>query len=162
MPRMHFSQIDQIVGLTPHAVIRATKTLSMAEEYLKDHFPEFAVMPGVLMLEAMYQASAWLLRHSDDFAYSTVVMQEVPSVRFADFVRPGQVLTVTSHLEKREARRAWFRSEGTVDGRTAVTARLILDCFNLADQDNQLWTIDAYARRELRQQFSQLCQPSLQ
>ncbi len=34
----------------------------MAEEYLADHFPKFAVMPGVLMIEAMAEAGAWLLR----------------------------------------------------------------------------------------------------
>jgi 3-hydroxyacyl-[acyl-carrier-protein] dehydratase len=34
------------------------------EDYLRDHFPLFPVMPGVLMLEAMYQASCWLIRSS--------------------------------------------------------------------------------------------------
>ena len=44
------------------------KNLSLAEEYLSDHFPGFPVMPGVLMLEALTQAGAWLVRELEDFA----------------------------------------------------------------------------------------------
>ncbi|MBQ6157806.1 MAG: hypothetical protein IJJ20_02205 [Thermoguttaceae bacterium] len=50
---MHFSLIDKIDVLEPHKRIVATKSLSLAEEYLQDHFPKFPVMPGVLMIEAM-------------------------------------------------------------------------------------------------------------
>ncbi|MGW8257129.1 MAG: 3-hydroxyacyl-ACP dehydratase FabZ family protein, partial [Thermoguttaceae bacterium] len=67
---MRFSLIDRIVDVELGVRISAVKTLSMAEEYLADHFPHFPVMPGVLMLEAMTQASAWLVRYSEDFAHS--------------------------------------------------------------------------------------------
>ena len=73
---MRFSQLDQIIELQPGKRIKAAKTLSADEDYLRDHFPCFAVMPGVLMLEAMFQASAWLVRKSEDFAHSTVILKE--------------------------------------------------------------------------------------
>ena len=63
---MRFSLIDRIVELEPGERVTATKSLTMAEEYLADHFPHFPVMPGVLMLEAMTQAGAWLVRVSED------------------------------------------------------------------------------------------------
>jgi len=50
---MYFSLIDKIDTLEPGKRIAATKSLSLAEEYLRDHFPNFPVMPGVLMLEAL-------------------------------------------------------------------------------------------------------------
>ena len=59
---MRFTLIDRIVELEPGVQITAVKNLTMAEEYLADHFPHFPVMPGVLMLEAMTQAAAWLAR----------------------------------------------------------------------------------------------------
>ncbi|MGA2254534.1 MAG: hypothetical protein ABSG53_07735, partial [Thermoguttaceae bacterium] len=63
---MRFLLIDRIVDFQPGAQITAVKSLTMAEEYLADHFPNFPVMPGVLMLEAMTQAAAWLIRLSED------------------------------------------------------------------------------------------------
>ena len=73
---MRFSLLDRIVELKPGVSIAASKVLSPDEQYLKDHFPRFPVMPGVLMLECMYQASAWLIRQSEGFAHSAVLLKE--------------------------------------------------------------------------------------
>jgi len=78
---MYFSLIDKIDSLEPGKRIVATKSLSLAEEYLQDHFPNFPVMPGVLMLEALTQASAWLIRVSEDFSHSIVVLKEARNVK---------------------------------------------------------------------------------
>ena len=51
---MPFSQVDRITELLPGKEVTAEKTLRGDEEYLKDHFPNFPCMPGVLMLEAMF------------------------------------------------------------------------------------------------------------
>ena len=63
---MQFTLIDRILGLESGRRIVAIKNLTLAEEYLAEHFPGFPVMPGVLMLEAIAQASAWLIRHFID------------------------------------------------------------------------------------------------
>ena len=70
----------------------AVKSVSLAEEYLADHFPEFPVLPGVFMLEAATQSAAWLVRMSEDYAHSMIVLQEAKSVKFTDFVTPGNRL----------------------------------------------------------------------
>ncbi|MBQ7029891.1 MAG: beta-hydroxyacyl-ACP dehydratase, partial [Thermoguttaceae bacterium] len=85
---MYFSLIDKIDELNPGDSIVATKSLSMAEEYLRDHFPKFPVMPGVLMIEAMTQASAWLVRVGENFAHSVVVLKETKNVKFGQFLQP--------------------------------------------------------------------------
>ena len=59
---MRFTLLDRITELEPGVKITAVKNLTMAEEYLADHFPQFPVMPGVLMLQAMTEAGAWLVR----------------------------------------------------------------------------------------------------
>src|SRR3972149_10441021 len=90
---MRFSLIDRIDELEPAERIAAVKTLSMAEEYVADHFPGFPVMPGVLMLEAMAEAGAWLVRAQEDFAHSMVVLRKASNVKYGQFVEPGAALT---------------------------------------------------------------------
>src|SRR5271168_1212794 len=101
---MRFTLLDRIIELEPGAKITAVKNLSLAEEYLADHFPGFPVMPGVLMLEAMTQASAWLVRASEDFAHSVVLLKEARNVKYANFVEPGQTLHVTAEIVEQDAR----------------------------------------------------------
>ncbi|TWT38740.1 3-hydroxyacyl-ACP dehydratase FabZ family protein [Blastopirellula retiformator] len=132
---MRFTLIDRITDLVPGERIVATKCLSLAEEYLQDHFPLFPVMPGVLMLEAMTQTSAWLIRASEDFMHSVVILHEARNVKYADFVEPGEVLTVTSELVKQEGRLTTFKVKGTVAGNPAVSAKLVLDRYNLGGDE---------------------------
>ena len=56
--------------------LRAVKNLTLGEEYLADHFPNFPVMPGVLMLQTLVEAGAWLLRLTDDYRHSVIVLRE--------------------------------------------------------------------------------------
>ena len=134
---MRFSLIDRIVELEPCVRITAVKTLTMTEEYLADHFPHFPVMPGVLMLEALTQAGAWLVRVSEDFAHSIVVLKQANNVKYAQFVEPGQTLSVTAEMLKFDDGEVKLKAYGTVSGRIIVTARLALACYNLADSDPQ-------------------------
>jgi 3-hydroxyacyl-[acyl-carrier-protein] dehydratase len=155
---MRFSLIDRIVELEPCVRITAVKTLTMTEEYLADHFPRFPVMPGVLMLEAMTQAGAWLVRLSEDFAHSIVVLKQANNVKYAQFVEPGQTLSVTAEILKFDDGEVKMKAYGTVDGRIIVNARLTLACYNLADSDPQHATTDEATKRDLRNQLAMLYQ----
>ncbi len=156
---MRFTLIDRIDELREGETITAVKGLSLAEEYLKDHFPRFPVMPGVLMLEAMYQASAWLVRKSEDFQHSIVVLKEARNVKYADFVAPGQLLTVTAEVLKHDAHTTTLKTQSVVDGRQAASARLILERYNLADRHPARAATDLYTKQRLRQQFELLYRP---
>ena len=70
---MKFYLVDRILELEPPKRIVAVKNLSLAEEYLADHFPAYPVMPGVMMLEAVVQAAAWLVRASTDFEKNLIL-----------------------------------------------------------------------------------------
>lgn len=147
---MFFSLIDRIESLDPGNRIVATKSLSLAEEYLRDHFPKFPVMPGVLMLEALTQTSAWLIRVTDEFSHSMVLLQETRNVKFARFVQPGQTLRLTASIVKQDAETVTLSAEGTVEGRTNLKAKLVLRRYNLAERDPRQAGTDAKIIDELK------------
>jgi 3-hydroxyacyl-[acyl-carrier-protein] dehydratase len=139
---MRFCLLDRICSLEPDVELTAVKNVSLAEEYLADHFPEFPVLPGVFMLEAATQAASWLVRLSENFAHSMISLQEARSVKFTDFVSPGQTLRMTVEQLKREDSLVSFKFQGEVEGRVCVSGRLTLECWNLADDDPELAGLD--------------------
>jgi 3-hydroxyacyl-[acyl-carrier-protein] dehydratase len=130
---MYFSLIDKIDELIPGESIVATKSLAMSEEYLRDHFPKFPVMPGVLMLEAMTQASAWLIRVTENFANSIVVLKETKNVKFGQFLQPGQTLVVTSKIVSDSENETVVKVQGAMEGQVRIRAQLTLAKYNLCD-----------------------------
>lgn len=156
---MRFKLLDRITDLKPGASITAVKGLVLAEDYLADHFPLFPVMPGVFMLEAMTQASAWLIRASEDFRHSIVVLREARNLKYADFVAPGQTLTVTAEITSQDERQTKLKVHGTVDGRLNVSARLTMSRYNLAEGNPARASADAHVIRQMRLQFGVLFRP---
>lgn len=123
---MRFKQISQITALEPGRKIEAVCNLSGREDYLRDHFPRFPVMPGVMMLEALYQASALLVRATDEYRSGLVLLQEAKNVKFSDFVQPGQSLTVTAEIVKQADGLTTLKATGKKSDSVAVTARLVV------------------------------------
>src|SRR3974390_1542850 len=110
---MKFNLIDRIETLAENRIV-AVKQVSLAEEYLADHFPTFPVLPGVMMLEAATQAAGWLLHHVKGFSCSMVVLKEAKNVKYGQFVAPGDELRVEVELVKPTEAGAAFKVSGTV------------------------------------------------
>lgn len=157
---MRFTLLDRVTAIEPGKSITAIKTLTLSEEYLADHFPRFPVMPGVLMLEAMTQAAAWTIRVAEDFAHSIVVLRSAKNVKYGDFVEPGRVLTVTAEVLSQDETTTKVKASGTVSSaggeRTSLTARLVLERYNLADRQPHGEAIDARVRAEMRKLWAVL------
>ncbi len=147
---MRFWLLDRICSYEPDVELTAVKNVTLSEEYLADHFPEFPVLPGVFMLEAATQACVWLLRLSEDYAHSIIVLHEASAVKYADFVAPGHTLTIRVEQTKKDERFANFRFKGEVDGKTSVSGRLVIERFNLADTDPEQADLDARMREYQR------------
>ena len=67
---MRFILIDKIISSEAGKQIKTIKSVSLAEEYLADHFPIFPVLPGVLLLQGLIESASWLVRETKNFAYS--------------------------------------------------------------------------------------------
>ncbi len=150
---MKFNLIDRIELLTDDRIV-AVKYVSLAEEYLADHFPTFPVLPGVMMLEACTQAAGWLLHRRHNFGMSMAVLKEAKNVKYGNFVAPGNFLKVDVEYLKPTDGGATFKASGTVGDAQAVSARLELAYFNLADKQPGLTEIDAKLREHNRARWA--------
>jgi 3-hydroxyacyl-[acyl-carrier-protein] dehydratase len=148
---MRFHLVDRLVDFDPGKRIRLVKNLTLAEEYLADHFPTFPVMPGVLMLESLVEAGAWLLRWTEDFRHSVIVLRSARNVKYGNFMQPGKSLVVTAEVaEMSDGPEVTFKGKGEVTGAAAVSARFTLARYNLADRNPALANVDRRIIEDLR------------
>src|SRR5262249_50152901 len=151
---MRFNLVDRILEVQPGRLIRAAKSLTLGEEYLADHFPTFPVMPGVLMLQTLVEAGAWLLRITEDFRHSVIVLREVKNVKYGTFMDPGRQMQITAELMEQadspEGPLAILKGKGEVDGNATVSARLSLVRYNLRDRNPELRAADERLVNHLR------------
>jgi len=148
---MRFHLLDRIVEVNKGRSLRAFKNLTLGEEYLADHFPTFPVMPGVLMLQALVEAGAWLLRIGEDYRHSVIVLREVRNVKYDNFMEPGKQMQVTVELSERTPGTATFKGKGETEGQPTVSAKLTLATYNLRDSDANLAAVDDRILRHLRE-----------
>ena len=139
---MRFNLIDKIVEVQAGVSLKALKNLTLGEEYLADHFPTFPVMPGVLMLQTLVEAGAWLLRISEDFAHSVIVLREAKNIKYGNFIEPGKQMLITVELIEKTADLAVFKGKGEMEGQSTVSARITLARYNLRDKDNSFKDTD--------------------
>jgi len=141
---MRFNLVDRLLDFEPGKRIRMVKNLTLAEEYLADHFPTFPVMPGVLMLETLVEAAAWLLRLTEDFRHSVIVLRDARNVKYGSFMQPGFSLVVTTEMMETapEASEVVFKGKGEMEGTSTVSAKFTLARYNLRDRNPALAAVD--------------------
>ena len=154
---MKFAFVDRIVELEHRQRIVTIKAVSLAEEYLADHIPSFPVLPGVLMLEAMAEAGAWLVRHATDFAPSMVLLRESRNVTYKSFVRPGRLLRVEVTCKRLAETQSDFFGSCSCEGEEMVKGRFGLRHYSLAQSDPSLEELDRRLAAASREGFVQLC-----
>ena len=152
---MKFELIDKIEQLTDERIV-GVKYVTMAEEYLADHFPSFPVLPGVLMLEAAVQAAGWLLHHRTNFQRSMAVLKEARNVKYGNFVAPGNFLRMEVEYLKPTEAGANFKATGYVNNSQAVQMRLEIAYFDLAQKNPALAETDARLIEEHRRRWELL------
>ena len=157
---MQFNLVDRIVEVTPGQKLRGYKNLTLAEEYLADHFPTFPVMPGVLMLQTLVEAASWLLRLTDDFRHSVIVLREAKNVKYGTFMEPGKQMTFEVELAGQDGTTASFKGKGETGGASTVSARFTLDRYNLRDRYPALESADRRLVEHLRERAVLLLGPS--
>ncbi len=139
---MRFHLIDRITELQPGKLLRAYKNLALGEEYLADHFPGFPVMPGVMMLQTLVEAGSWLVRLTEEYSHSVIVLREVKNVKYGTFMEPGKQMQICVEMAEQDDSTSTFKGKGEVGGQSTVSARFVLGRYNLRDRDPSMAATD--------------------
>jgi 3-hydroxyacyl-[acyl-carrier-protein] dehydratase len=140
---MRFILIDKVVSLEIGKQIKTVKNVSLAEEYLSDHFPTFPVLPGVLLLEGLIESASWLVRQTENFAHSMILLEQARNVKYKSFLAPGEWIEYTVDVKTIEENISSFTGFGSSQGERIVEAKFGLRHFNLADEISAMAGIDA-------------------
>jgi 3-hydroxyacyl-[acyl-carrier-protein] dehydratase len=155
---MKFILIDKIIAIEQGKELTAVKSVSLAEEYLADHFPTFPVLPGVLLLEGLVESAAWLVRLSQDFRNSMVLLETAKNVKYRSFAAPGMKITYNVKAKTIEDNTSSFTGIGVCNGETIVEAKLSLRHFNLVDENPKMTMNDSRIIEALKQRWKLLTQ----
>lgn len=120
--RYPFLLVDRIIEYVPGERIVGIKNVSIGEPFLDGHFPGNPVMPGVLQIEALAQASAVFGRLTEPLVEGCL-LAEVSEARFRRMVIPGDTLRLDVKVEKRRKNFFWFSGEALVDGQVAAVVK---------------------------------------
>lgn len=154
--RMKFVLIDNIKELVSGERITAVKSVSLAEEYLADHFPAFPVLPGVLLLEGLIESASWLVREKQNFANSMVLLESVKNVKYKSFAAPGMQIEYTVTAQSINDNTSSFKGTGICGDEPIVEAKLTLKHFNLASDNPKLAHIDGNIAEAMKERFKLL------
>ena len=126
--RYPFLLVDRVVEFHEGQSLVGIKNVTVNEPFFQGHFPEKPVMPGVLILEALAQATGLLAFSSGNRGAqrdSLYYLVGIDKARFKQPVEPGDQLRLSVDLIKTR-RGIWvFDSKATVDGNTAATAEIM-------------------------------------
>ena len=130
--RYPFLLVDRIVELEADRVV-GIKSVTANEPFFQGHFPDFPVMPGVLIVEAMAQtAGVLVLKTIPDRDKKLVLLVAIENAKFRRPVVPGDQLRLEMAVIKRKASVAKMAGRATVDG--VVVAEAEVMC-KLADKE---------------------------
>ena len=120
--RYPFLLVDRVLEFTPRQSITAIKNVTINEPFFQGHFPDFPVMPGVLIIEALAQTAALLTfteEKADDAVY---YFAGIDGARFKKPVLPGDQLVMVATYHREKAGIYKFHVKATVDGELAAEA----------------------------------------
>ena len=120
--RYPFLLVDRVLEFTPRESITAIKNVTINEPFFQGHFPDFPVMPGVLIIEALAQTAALLTfteEKADDAVY---YFAGIDGARFKKPVLPGDQLVMVATYQREKAGIYKFHVKATVDGELAAEA----------------------------------------
>lgn len=122
--RPPFLLIDRIEEVEPGKRAIGRKCVTMNEPFFQGHFPGKAVMPGVLILEALAQTGALVMLSVEGNAGKIVYFGGMDKVKFKRQVVPGDVLTLEVQITKSKGNFGVGTAVASVDGQVAVEAIL--------------------------------------
>src|SRR6266849_2238811 len=125
--------VDRIEELEEERIV-GIKNVNVNEPFLAGHFPDFPVMPGVLIVEAMAQVAGVLVLSSiPDRKTKLVLLASVEQAKFRKPVRPGDQLRIEMKLSRRKTTIAKMYGSATVDGVVVAEAEMLCKLVDRTD-----------------------------
>jgi 3-hydroxyacyl-[acyl-carrier-protein] dehydratase len=128
--RFPFLLVDRIVELEPDRIV-GIKNVTANEPFFQGHFPDFPVMPGVLIVEAMAQVAGVLVL-KELGAQKAVFLASIEQAKFRRPVVPGDQLRIEMKVGKRKATVAKMYGKATVDGFVVAEAEVMCKLADIA------------------------------
>lgn len=120
--------VDRVLDWEAGKFLRGMKNVTVNEPFFQGHFPEYKVMPGVLVIEAMAQVAGLLTMLSAVArrdGREMVLFAGIDNARFKRQVVPGDTLLLEAHLERAVRRVGRFHTRATVGGELVCEATLL-------------------------------------
>ncbi len=125
---MQFYLIDRVTDVVPGESATGLKAVSLSDDVFRDHFPNYPVMPGVLMLEGAAQLSGFLLEwkqpHAEESLKKRAVLSKIDKAKFYDIVIPGDQMVIQVSLVSHMGTAALLNAKMTVKGKLVARAEL--------------------------------------
>jgi 3-hydroxyacyl-[acyl-carrier-protein] dehydratase len=132
--RFPFLLVDRVLEIVPRKTIVALKNVTCNEQFFQGHFPEWKIMPGVLILEAMAQAGAVLLFGSiPDPETKFVVLSKVDKAKFKRMVVPGDQLRLEVAWTREKARICQMKGRALVGDEVAAEAEIYATVLDVSE-----------------------------
>ena len=132
--RFPFLLVDRVIDMVPMKSIVALKNVTCNEQFFQGHFPEWKIMPGVLIIEALAQAGAILLfRSIPDPERKFLVLSKIDKAKFKRMVVPGDQLRLDVEWTRGKGRICKMVGKAFVDGDLAAEAEIYASVLNIED-----------------------------
>ena len=127
--RLPFLLIDRVENLVPDTSAIGIKSVTVTEPHFAGHFPNYPVMPGVLIIEAMAQTAGCLVSYTEGYGSKKssegklVYFASIDSAKFRKPVRPGEILSL--YIEKIRGRGTLWKFSGIAKVNGGVVSECI-------------------------------------
>jgi len=122
-----FLFVDEVIELEDKVSIKAKRTFTDNQDFFRGHFPDYPIVPGVILTEALAQTGGILVNYCfkeelKESGFTNAFLMGVNNCKFRKPVLPNQEITLCVELTKRRSRLLFFRGEAFVDGAKVAEA----------------------------------------
>lgn len=122
-----FLFVDEVIELEDKVSIKAKRTFTDKQDFFRGHFPDYPIVPGVILTEALAQTGGILVNYCfkeelKESGFTNAFLMGVNNCKFRKPVLPNQEITLCVELTKRRSRLLFFRGEAFVDGAKVAEA----------------------------------------